>query len=215
MKFIWAVGLLTVGQASAMTGTYTGQFVMTGFLNIQVPLRLRAVLTRSVALVPTLIIAVLFSSGNRLDTLQQRLNVLQSFQLPFALVPVVFVTTRTDVMGLRFVTRRFLKWGACVVVTMLLGLNMATVIKVFAEVDSSAAIKVGLFMVLALNLLAVLYLVIGPRQIGCALDKWGESRARMALGWLAQEDAIEVPPLVLGTSMRKFFECSEPDKTGV
>jgi hypothetical protein len=34
-------------------------------------------------------------------------------------------------------------------------------------------------------------------QIGRALDRWGGSRARMAFGWLAQEDAIEVPPLVL------------------
>jgi Natural resistance-associated macrophage protein len=41
---IWALGLLAAGQSSTMTGTYTGQFVMGGYLNLQVPLRLSAML---------------------------------------------------------------------------------------------------------------------------------------------------------------------------
>jgi hypothetical protein len=57
--------------------------------------------------------------------------------------------------------------------------------------------------------------MLSSSQIGRALDRWGGSLAHMAFGWLAQEDAIEVPPLVLGASVRKFFERSEPDKTGV
>jgi hypothetical protein len=46
------------------------------------------VLTRSVALAPTLLVALLAGSPNKLDVLNQWLNVLQSIQLPFAIVPV-------------------------------------------------------------------------------------------------------------------------------
>lgn len=53
-KYIWAIGLLAAGQASTMTGTYTGQFVMSGFLDLHLSVWARAAITRSVALVPTL-----------------------------------------------------------------------------------------------------------------------------------------------------------------
>ena len=36
-KYVWALGLLAAGQSSTMTGTYTGQFVMSGFLDLKVP----------------------------------------------------------------------------------------------------------------------------------------------------------------------------------
>ena len=35
-KYVWALGLLAAGQSSTMTGTYTGQFVMSGFLDLKV-----------------------------------------------------------------------------------------------------------------------------------------------------------------------------------
>jgi natural resistance-associated macrophage protein 2 len=214
MKYIWATGLLAAGQASTMTGTYTGQFVMSGFLDMQIPMWMRAAVTRSVALVPTMIIAVLFSGGNSLDTLQQRLNVLQSFQLPFALVPVIYVTTRVDVMGPRFVTRRFFKYGAFAVTTLLLLLNGATVISVIGDAAHTTASKVGLFTLLTVYLLMVLYLLIGPCLVGRALDKWGGPRMRKAFGWLAQEGVIHLPPLEVGAMARKWccfcFERREP-----
>ena len=85
-KYIWAVGLLAAGQSSSMTGIYTGQFVMSGFLDLQVSQFARITITRSVAIAPTLVVALL--SGGQLDKLNEWLNVLQSIQLPFALIPV-------------------------------------------------------------------------------------------------------------------------------
>ena len=61
MKYIWAIGLFAAGQSSTMTGTYTGQFVMSGFMHIHVSPWLRALITRSVALVPTLAVAIAFA----------------------------------------------------------------------------------------------------------------------------------------------------------
>lgn len=73
-----------------MTGTYTGQFVMGGFLDLRIKQWQRVAVTRSVAIVPTLSVALLYRShkSNALDVLTQWLNVLQSVQLPFALIPV-------------------------------------------------------------------------------------------------------------------------------
>ena len=73
-----------------MTGTYTGQFVMGGFLNLRIKQWQRVAITRSVAIVPTLAVALLYRQhkSNAMDVLTQWLNVLQSIQLPFALIPV-------------------------------------------------------------------------------------------------------------------------------
>ena len=72
-----------------MTGTYCGQFVMTGYLQIRFNGLARVVITRTVAIGPTLFVALAYRShDNQLDQLNQALNYMQSIQLPFALIPV-------------------------------------------------------------------------------------------------------------------------------
>lgn len=98
--YIWAIGLLAAGQSSTMTGTYTGQFVMAGFLNLRVKKWIRVFVTRSVAIIPTIIVALIFdSSENQLDVLNEWLNVLQSIQLPFALIPLLVLVANERIMG--------------------------------------------------------------------------------------------------------------------
>lgn len=94
-----------------MTGTYTGQFVMGGFLDLRIKQWQRVAVTRSVAIVPTLAVAVLYRQhrSNALDTLTQWLNVLQSIQLPFALIPVG--VARLTWSGLVLLGSR---WFACI-----------------------------------------------------------------------------------------------------
>ena len=58
IKYVWAVGLLAAGQSSTMSGTYAGQFVMQGFLDLHVTPWQRVVLTRAAALGPALLVAV-------------------------------------------------------------------------------------------------------------------------------------------------------------
>lgn len=77
-----------------------GQFVMDGFLNLRVKKWIRVLVTRLVAIVPTVIVALAFdSSENELDNLSEWLNVLQSIQLPFALIPLLCLVSNTRVMG--------------------------------------------------------------------------------------------------------------------
>ena len=72
-----------------MTGTYCGQFVMAGYLQMRVSSIARVAVTRAVAIVPTLFVALAYRSHDtELDQLNQSLNLLQSVQLPFALIPV-------------------------------------------------------------------------------------------------------------------------------
>jgi natural resistance-associated macrophage protein 2 len=47
-RYVWAIGLLAAGQSSTMTGTYAGQFVMEGFLQLSVPQWMRVLLTRTI-----------------------------------------------------------------------------------------------------------------------------------------------------------------------
>ena len=84
--YIWAIGILAAGQSSTMTGTYSGQFVMEGFLNLKWSRFQRVLLTRSLAIIPTFIIAF-YSDINNLTNMNDTLNVLQSILLPFALIP--------------------------------------------------------------------------------------------------------------------------------
>ncbi|XP_045410881.1 natural resistance-associated macrophage protein 2-like [Lemur catta] len=96
--YIWAVGILAAGQSSTMTGTYSGQFVMEGFLNLKWSRFARVILTRSIAIIPTLLVAV-FQDVEHLTGMNDFLNVLQSLQLPFALLPILTFTSLRPVMS--------------------------------------------------------------------------------------------------------------------
>jgi NRAMP (natural resistance-associated macrophage protein)-like metal ion transporter len=96
-RVIWAIGLLAAGQSSTMTGTLAGQHAMQGFLNIRWAPWKRTLLTRSIALVPSLLVAVSFT--NDMDTLNEWLNIQQSIQLPFALIPLLVFNCNERIMG--------------------------------------------------------------------------------------------------------------------
>ncbi|KAA3457443.1 metal transporter Nramp6-like [Gossypium australe] len=98
--YIWAIGLLAAGQSSTITGTYAGQFIMGGFLNLKLKKWLRALITRSFAIVPTMVVALVFdTSEEALDVLNEWLNVLQSIQIPFALIPLLYLVSKEQIMG--------------------------------------------------------------------------------------------------------------------
>ncbi|CAG9766929.1 unnamed protein product [Ceutorhynchus assimilis] len=96
--YIWAVGLLAAGQSSTMTGTYAGQFVMEGFLNLKWPKWKRVLFTRSVAIIPTFCVAF-FATIDKLTNFNDVLNALMSVQLPFATIPLIAFTSSTKIMG--------------------------------------------------------------------------------------------------------------------
>lgn len=98
--YIWGIGLLAAGQSSTITGTYAGQFIMGGFLDLRLKKWLRALITRSCAILPTIVVALVFHrTESSLDVLNEWLNVLQSIQIPFALIPLLTLVSKEEVMG--------------------------------------------------------------------------------------------------------------------
>nr|AKQ44372.1 natural resistance-associated macrophage protein 4h [Sedum alfredii] len=121
--YIWAIGLLAAGQSSTTTGTYAGQFIMGGFLNLKLKKWLRALITRSCAIIPTMIVALLFdTTEDSLDVLNEWLNVLQSIQIPFALIPLLFLVSNKQLMGV-FTIGPVLKTVATLVTGLVMVIN--------------------------------------------------------------------------------------------
>ena len=117
-RIIWALGLLAAGQSSTMTGTYAGQFVMEGFLDIQLPVWKRVLTTRSIAILPAL--GVVFISD--FDSVDTYLNMLQFIQLPFALIPLIKFSSSTRIMG-RFALSKPAKVITVIIASLLCSLN--------------------------------------------------------------------------------------------
>jgi manganese transport protein len=94
----FAVALLASGQSSTITGTLAGQIVMEGFLHIRVRPWIRRLVTRGLAIVPAVV--VISATGGR-DTVELLVvsQVVLSMQLPFAIFPLMMVTSSHERMG--------------------------------------------------------------------------------------------------------------------
>ncbi|RXH68843.1 hypothetical protein DVH24_031176 [Malus domestica] len=95
---LFAVALLASGQSSTITGTYAGQYVMQGFLDLRLKPWLRNFLTRCLAIVPSLIVAVIGGSAGA-GKLIIIASMILSFELPFALIPLLKFTSCKTKMG--------------------------------------------------------------------------------------------------------------------
>ncbi|XP_024526852.1 metal transporter Nramp6 [Selaginella moellendorffii] len=97
-KVIFAVALLASGESSTITGTYAGQYVMQGFLNLRLKPWMRNLLTRSVAIVPSLVVALIGGSRSA-GQLIIVCSMILSFVLPFVLIPLLRFTGSKLKMG--------------------------------------------------------------------------------------------------------------------
>ena len=112
----FALALLASGLASSSVGTYAGQVVMQGFIARTIPILLR----RLVTMTPALIVLAVGVNPSRALVISQ---VVLSFGIPFALVPLVLLTRRRDIMG-ALVNRRLTTALAALVAAMIIALNL-------------------------------------------------------------------------------------------
>jgi manganese transport protein len=117
---LFALALLASGFASASVGTYAGQVIMQGFLRRRIPLFARRALT----LFPALVILALGVEPTRALVVSQ---VVLSFGIPFALVPLLLLTRRRDVMG-ELVNERRTTVAAALVAGVIITLNAVLLI---------------------------------------------------------------------------------------
>uniref|UniRef100_A0A0E0LJ31 Metal transporter n=1 Tax=Oryza punctata TaxID=4537 RepID=A0A0E0LJ31_ORYPU len=95
---VYGVALLASGQSSTITGTYAGQYIMQGFLDIRMRKWLRNLMTRTIAIAPSLIVSIIGGSrgAGRLIIIA---SMILSFELPFALIPLLKFSSSRSKMG--------------------------------------------------------------------------------------------------------------------
>ncbi len=112
---VFGIALLASGFASSSVGTHAGQVVMAGFLRRHMPVLLR----RLVTLVPALLVLLLGADPTTALVWSQ---VVLCFGIPFALVPLLWLTSRRDLMA-GWVNRRRTTVAGAVVAALIIGLN--------------------------------------------------------------------------------------------
>lgn len=121
-SIFFGVALLASGQNSTVTGTLAGQIVMEGFLNIRLKPWVRRLITRLIAIIPALIISILYGERGTADLLVFS-QVILSMQLSFAVVPLVMFTGNKTKMG-QFVNKPWLKVLAWTISGIIIVLNL-------------------------------------------------------------------------------------------
>ncbi len=117
---LFAVGLLASGLASTSVGCYAGASIMAGLLKVRLPILVRRVIT----LVPALVVLGVGVNPTWALVISQ---VLLSFGIPFALIPLVVLTNSAKLMG-KLANHRSLQLAAWVVVAMIVALNLALIV---------------------------------------------------------------------------------------
>ncbi|HEX9142079.1 MAG TPA: Nramp family divalent metal transporter, partial [Gaiellaceae bacterium] len=123
---LFALALTASGLSSSTVGTMSGQVVMQGFIQRQIPLFVRRIVT----MIPAFVVIALGLNPSRTLVLSQ---VVLSFGIPFALIPLVIFTSRRDVMGV-LVNRRMTIVAAIVVAVVISALNVFLLAKAFGAI---------------------------------------------------------------------------------
>lgn len=119
---VFAIALLASGQNSTLTGTLAGQIVMEGFLNLRLKPWLRRLITRLIAVIPAMVVAILYGEEGTADLLVLS-QVILSMQLSFAVIPLVIFTNDKLKMG-EFVNKPLLKISAWIISLIIIILNL-------------------------------------------------------------------------------------------
>jgi manganese transport protein len=122
-SLLFALALTASGLSSSTVGTMSGQVVMQGFIRRQIPLFVR----RLVTMIPAFVVIGIGLDPSRTLVISQ---VVLSFGIPFALIPLVIFTSRRDIMGV-LVNRRTTVAAAAVVAALISGLNVFLLAQTF------------------------------------------------------------------------------------
>ena len=122
-RWVFAVSLLASGLSSSAVGTMAGQVIMQGFLKRKISIWLR----RLVTIIPSLVVIAIGLDPTRTLVISQ---VVLSFGLPFAIIPLVIFTSRKKIMG-DLVNRPATTVAACVVAGLIVALNLYLLYQIF------------------------------------------------------------------------------------
>ncbi len=126
-SLVFAIALLASGISSSTTGTMAGQIVMEGFLDFKMRPWLRRLIMRLIVMVPAIIAIASHVNPLQILVLSQ---VALSFQLPFAIIPLIKFTNDKKLMG-EFANKRFTTLMAILCAIVIIGLNALLLFKTF------------------------------------------------------------------------------------
>ncbi len=153
----FGIALLAAGQSSTLTGTLSGQIVMEGFLNIKLRPWLRRFITRSLALLPAVIVIAI--SGNE-GTFKLLIfsQVLLSLQLPFAIIPLIHFTSDRKKMG-NFLNSLWVKLLAWLVAIVIVALNFKLIYDAVLEwTNGNVLVLIPVILIVLSTLVYVTFL---------------------------------------------------------
>jgi manganese transport protein len=122
-SWVFGISLLAAGLSSASVGTMAGQVIMQGFLHWEIPVWIR----RLVTMVPSMVVIAIGLDPSRTLVISQ---VLLSFGLPFAIIPLVRFTSSKKLMGV-LVNRRITSIAASIIAGVIVVLNIYLLVSIF------------------------------------------------------------------------------------
>ena len=152
---LFAIALIAAGQSSTVTGTMAGQIVMEGYLHLRINPWLRRLLTRLIAIVPALLVIVIYGD-EKVDDLLIFSQVILSIQLGFAVIPLIHFVSDQSTMG-EFVIGQKTKIMAWLVALILVFLNVNLVVQEVAALFHSG-ISIWLKLAVILTIIGFIWL---------------------------------------------------------
>ncbi len=119
---LFAVALIAAGQSSTVTGTLAGQIIMEGYLSLRINPMLRRLITRLVAIIPALIVIIIYGES-KIDALLVMSQVILSLQLGFAIIPLIYFVSDKKTMG-KFAIKPLVQMAAIAIASVLVYLNI-------------------------------------------------------------------------------------------
>jgi manganese transport protein len=159
---LFAIALIAAGQSSTITGTLAGQIIMEGYLSLRINPWVRRLLTRLLAIIPALIIIVIYGE-EKVNSLLVLSQVILSLQLGFAIIPLIHFVSDKKTMG-DFVISPITKITAWAIAGILVFLNLSMLTNEVASTWSAASIfsKIGFISLGSLSLVLLLYILVFP-----------------------------------------------------
>ena len=159
---LFAIALIAAGQSSTITGTLAGQIIMEGYLNLRINPWVRRLLTRLLAIVPALIVIIIYGE-EKVNSLLVLSQVVLSLQLGFAIIPLIHFVSDKKTMG-DFVIKPITKITAWLIAGVLIFLNLKMLINEAASawVDVTIFSKIGLITLGIISLALLFYTLFFP-----------------------------------------------------
>lgn len=159
---LFAVALIAAGQSSTITGTLAGQIIMEGYLSLRINPILRRLITRLVAIVPALIVIIIYGEEN-VDALLILSQVILSLQLGFAIIPLIHFVSDKKTMG-KFAIKPLTKIAAWLIASVLVFLNLKMLVNEMGQVFTTGALWQQILLSLAalICIALLIYIIINP-----------------------------------------------------